>query len=216
MNKDYTHITVVLDRSGSMSSVWQDTIGGLESLISDNKKEKSKCTFSLYSFNHKIENPIKFTDIQIVSESVSDYGITPSGNTALYDAIGQAIQETGEKLKSLPEKERPARVMVVIQTDGQENSSSEYKANTIKKLVKEQTDKYNWVFNFIGSSQESVLDATTNLGFNSNTTAFYSSTNTDGTFDLLKTKMVNARSISPDQYAKAMCFTSDEKEILKK
>lgn len=217
MNTDYTHITVVLDRSGSMSNVWNDTVGGLESIIKDNKAEKSKCTFSLYAFDREVEIPVNFADIHVVSENVSEYGISPRGSTALYDAIGKAVNETGNKLRSLPESERPGRVLFVVQTDGEENASREFNATSIKKLVEEQTNKYNWIFNFIGSSQESVLDATKNLGFATLNTTFYSSAATCDTFDLVKTKMLHARSVNYDQYSAAtMAFTDQEKQSLSK
>lgn len=132
MNKDYTHFTIVLDRSGSMgspASVWTDTIGGLKSTIVEQKKNKDKCTFSLYSFDSIIENNLDFADIQTVSEDVESFGIYPRGMTALYDAIGRAITETGAKLAKLPESERP-RASV------REELSSSFKQMAKKTLPK--------------------------------------------------------------------------------
>lgn len=216
MNKDYTHITFVIDRSGSMSSCWADTIGGIKSFIQDQKKNKEKCTFSLYNFDNVIEQNLDFTDLQLVSEAVEDFGISPRGGTALYDAIGKAISETGSKLKSINEKDRPGRVIFVVQTDGQENSSKEYKASNIKKLVKEQTDKYSWQFQFIGADERSVLDATDILGFNSQNTAFYNTSNSKGTFDMLNSKLGLSRSAGYAEYSAGvtMAFSAEEKEEL--
>lgn len=214
MNINYTHICVVLDRSGSMSSVWNDTVGGLKTIIRDNKAEKSKCTFSLYSFDNIIETNIDFVDIQKVHNNIEKYEISPRGSTALYDAIGKAIVETGEALNAMAENDRPGRVLIIVQTDGQENSSKEYTASKIKELVIQQTEKYNWVFNFIGSSESSVLDATDKLGFDLNRTSFYDSTNTNNVFEILRSKTINARQSSHDEYMTAMMFSESEKKNL--
>ncbi len=216
MNTDYTHITFVVDRSGSMSNCWTDTIGGLKSFITEQKEDKSKCTFSLYNFDNVIEQNLNFTDIQLVSENVEDFGFSPRGGTALYDAIGKAVNETGEALRKLAEKDRPGRVVVVIQTDGEENQSREFTASSIKKLVENQTEKYNWTFQFIGADEKSVLDAQDHLGFKSSNAAFYLKGNTKGTFDVLNSKLSMTRGASYAEYSSGvtMAFTEEEKTAM--
>lgn len=219
MDKDYTHFTVILDRSGSMgfpASVWKDTIGGLKSTITKQKAEEGKCTFSLYNFDDKIEQNLDFVNIQLVSESVEDLGLYPRGGTALYDAIGRAIKETGKKLSSLKESERPGRVVVIVQTDGQENQSREFKAAQIAEMLKEQEEKYNWQFQFVGSNKDAVLDATKNLGFKLSNTAFYSADKTNDTFDLMNMKLAATRSACYDTYAagETLAFSDAEKSSL--
>jgi pantothenate kinase len=211
MNTDYTHITLVLDRSGSMASCWNETMGGLKHLIADQKKEDGKCTFSFYNFDTVVEKTLDFADIQVVSENVEDFKISPRGFTALYDAIGRAIRETGESLAALPEKERAGKVLFIIQTDGQENASKEFSASSVKKLIDEQTEKYNWVFNFIGADEKSVLEAQSHLGFKGSNTSYYSTHNTLDTFSLLSEKLKSTRGADMVTYASSMSFTDAEK-----
>ena len=216
MNNDYTHITFVIDRSGSMATCWDDTIGGLSSFITEQKKLADKCTFSLYNFDNRVEASLDFADMSIISENVEDLGIFPRGGTALYDAVGQAITETGAKLKDLTESERPAKVVFVVQTDGYENSSREFKASDIKQMVETQTEDFNWDFMFLGADESSVLDASDRLGFVACNTTVYNTVNTTSAYDTFNTKLGNVRSMSLDTYKSAVAFNEDEKAVLNK
>lgn len=216
MNKDYTHITFVLDRSGSMSSCWTETMGGLKGFIEEQKNNKNKCTFTFYNFDHEVSKTLDFVDMQLVSEKVEDFGISPRGYTSLYDAIGIAIKETGERLAKLPESERAGRVVFVVQTDGQENSSKKYTASKVKELIELQTNQYSWDFLFIGADKTSVLEANRSLGFNSANTAFYGVHNTGDTFDLMTSKLSTMRSADYSSYKAAAAFSVEEKEIMGK
>jgi hypothetical protein len=194
MDNKYTHITYVMDRSGSMMSCWDDVRGGFETFIKEQKAEDGKCTFSLHAFDTQHEKPITFGDIKIVTENIDELGIGPRGGTALYDAIGQAINETGAKLRAMSEKERPGKVLIVVQTDGWENASKEFKADAIKKLVEQQENDYSWKFMFLGANLDSVNDATMNLGFKADMSAVYDTKNTDKMYDTFnaKTKCLRA------------------------
>lgn len=214
MNTDYTHITYIIDRSGSMSSCWTDTIGGLKSFIEEQKRDKAKCTFSLVTFDGDIETNLDFVDIQEVSEDVDKLNIYPRGSTALYDAIGLAVTETGQKLAQLSEDERPGRVIVNVITDGQENVSKEYKSSDIKKLIDEHTEKYSWTFMFVGADQSAVTDASQNLGFSFANTTAYSTGKTSDTFNVLNSKMSVMRSASFESYAKSAAFSETEKKSM--
>lgn len=216
MNKDYTHITLVLDRSGSMQDCWSDTAGGVSALITDQKTDKNKCTFSFYNFDDKIEKTLDFADIQTVTEKFEDFGIAPRGWTALYDAIGRAIAETGDALAKLPENERPGRVMFVVQTDGLENSSREFSSSQIAELIKKQTEVYSWQFQFIGADQAAVLEATKTLGFSATTSVFYDKSNSAATFNLASSKMKSARSLSYEAYSNndVLAYSELEKSVL--
>lgn len=156
--------------------------------------------------------------MQSVTDDVQSLGIVPRGSTALYDAIGKAISETGSILASLKEDDRPGRVMFVIQTDGQENASREYKSAAIAELIKKQTDIYAWQFQFIGADQTSVLEAQSKLGFSSANTAFYSTDNSGQTFDILTSKLKASRSVTHDAYTTGvtMCFTEEERSAMAK
>lgn len=219
MKEDYTHITIVLDRSWSMgevAGVWDETVGGVEGTIKDQKKNKDQCTLSLYNFDNVIEQNLDFVDIQKAPESIKEFGIYPRGGTALYDAIGRATVETGKKLAAIPESLRPGRVIVIIQTDGEENQSREYTSAKIAELVKEHEEKYNWQFQFVGASQGAVLEATKKLGFRAANTAFYDIKNSKGTFDILNSKLALTRSAGYADYSSGvtMAFSAAERSVM--
>jgi hypothetical protein len=193
MKTDYTHITYVVDSSSSMSTVWPATISGLEEFIKGQKLETGKCTFSLINFDTKISTPILFADMTLVSESVADYGMRPGGCTALYDAIGTAITTTGAKLAALPESERPEKVLIVIQTDGEENSSRTFNKSKVHEMIEEQKTKYNWQFMFVGASEESI-NAATDIGIAAASAAIYSVQNTGGYHSMMNNKVSALRS----------------------
>lgn len=211
MNNDYTHIAMIIDRSGSMSSCWKDVCGGYEQLIKENKKLAGKCTFTLVAFDTQYDVLEDFTDIQAVSEKLK---VFPRGGTALLDAIGRTINSVGDRLKNIKEEERPGKVIVVIQTDGEENSSREFTRSQIKSLISEQSEVYKWEFQFIGASLESVREAAT-WGIKGCNTAVYNVSNSYDTFNLLGSKINMMRSASTyDAYVKAAAFTEEDREIL--
>jgi len=211
MKKNYSHITFIIDRSGSMCTCWDDVIGGYNQFVTEQKKGEGDCTFSLVAFDDKYDKPLDFADIKVVSESISELNILPRGSTALYDAIGKAISETGEKLSKLNEENRPEKVMVVIQTDGYENASREYTSSTVKDLIKQQEEKYNWQFMFVGADKNACMGAVRDLGIKLNSVAHYNTVKTGNTFRILNDKLLAARSATNDeQYKAATTFTSQE------
>lgn len=151
MNNNLTEIIVLLDKSGSMDSCLNDTIGGLNSFIEEQKKISGEVNFTLVQFNHRCETILNSVPIHTVTEQT----MRPGGNTALFDAIGETITETGKRLAALPENQRPGLVLFMIITDGEENSSREYKSREqIKKMILHQEQKYSWKFSFLGSNQD--------------------------------------------------------------
>lgn len=169
MDKNYTHITVVLDRSGSMMTCKDDAEGGFNSFVKDQKALPGKCTFTMVEFDDKYD--VVYNNVPI--EDVTEYALIPRGWTALLDAVGKAIVTTGERLENMPENRRPSKVIFVIITDGQENSSKEYTRSQIKEMITRQTDEYNWQFTFIGANQDAFAEggsigvrAGTSLGYN--------------------------------------------------
>lgn len=211
MNKDYTHVAMIIDRSGSMSTCWNDVSKGYEQIIKDNKAEPGKCTFTVAAFDDKYDLLEDFTDIKDVKETLS---VSPRGYTALLDAVGKTIVTVGEQLNKLPESDRPAKVMVIIQTDGEENASREYNKEQIKDLITEQTEKYAWQFQFIGASLDAVNESHS-WGINAKNTSVYDTNNSAATFAMLGTKMRSARSIDDMAlYSASMAFTESEKEVM--
>ena len=163
MNKDYSHIAVVLDRSGSMDSIKDDTIGGFNSFLKSQKEVEGKATFFLAQFDNQYDVLQDNVDISEVQE-LNYETFQPRGMTALYDAIGRTIVSVGEFLSKMEEAERPAKVFFVVITDGMENASQEFKGSKVKEMIDEQQNKYSWKFIFIGSDINAVNEAH-DLGF---------------------------------------------------
>lgn len=155
MKSNYTHVTFLLDRSGSMYPLTSDVIGGFKTFVEDQKKVPGECTISISQFDHRYEQVLSFSNIQ----NVSKIEYTPNGSTALLDAVGTEINNTGKKLAEMREEDRPSKVIFVIYTDGQENSSTEFNLKTVREMVEHQTQKYNWQFVFMGANIDSFAEA---------------------------------------------------------
>lgn len=155
MKTDYTHISLVLDRSGSMSIVRDDTIGGFNRFLEEQQAVPGKATFTLVLFD---SNSIEFksvgADIKNIPKLTKETYV-PGDYTPLYDAIGKTIDETGGLLKNLPESERPAKVVFVVMTDGQENASREFSLDRVRSMIERQKKNYAWEFVFLGANIDS-------------------------------------------------------------
>lgn len=159
MNINHTDITIVLDRSGSMSSIAADTIGGFNRFLEDQKKAPGTANLILHQFDNVFETPIPTTAIGNVP-ALTIHTFAPRGSTALLDAIGRAITETGARLSGMAEDQRPAHVICVIITDGEENSSREFTLEKINEMIKLQQDAYKWEFVFLGANQDAIRAGT--------------------------------------------------------
>lgn len=148
----YTHITLVADRSGSMSSIQGDAEGAINAFIEEQKKVPGRCTFTLIQFDDVIETVFDNVDLQ----SVGKYELRPRNMTALADAWGRAINDTGDYLSSLPEAERPGNVILVVVTDGLENASREFSTAKVREMTEHQRNTYNWQVIFLAANQDAV------------------------------------------------------------
>lgn len=155
MNQKLTDITVILDRSGSMADVASDTIGGFNRFLADQKTVPAPAIFTLFQFDNEFETVIAAKDIHSV-EPLTGKTFVPRGSTALLDAIAQAVNSTGHRLDAMPERDRPGRVIVVIITDGYENSSTKFSRPAVFELIKHQREKYAWEFVFLGADQDAI------------------------------------------------------------
>lgn len=158
MRDDYTEIAIVLDESGSMQSTKQDAIGGFNQFLEDQKKLPGIANLTLAKFNTTYTltyPPTVLTNIPHLTDN--DYN--PGGGTALLDAMGRTIDELGDRLSKLTEENRPSKVIVVIITDGEENSSRNFTRFQINDKIKIQEDVYKWKFVFIGSNQDAIATA---------------------------------------------------------
>lgn len=158
--KKLTDITIILDRSGSMSAVRDATINGFNEFLTKQKAEKGKANVTLVQFDDKYETHYSGVNIKSAPD-LSYETFVPRGWTALNDAIGRTIDSVGARLNALPEKERPNNVIFVILTDGYENRSTEYTKPQIAEKIKHQQDKYNWNFIFIGANQDAITTGKT-------------------------------------------------------
>lgn len=158
MRQDYCDITLLLDRSGSMANIWEDTIGGINTFIEAQKKATGKCTLTLVQFDDHYEPNYVGVEAQHVAP-LNKETYTPRGSTALLDAMGKAIVVTGTRLNNMPEYNRPAKVMFVVITDGQENASHEYTKRQVKEMVDRQTNNYKWEFVYLGADVNAFSEA---------------------------------------------------------
>ena len=166
----FINVVFVIDESGSMSGTESDVIGGFRRVVDEQKEIKDgTCSVSYYKFNSKVTEVYKGKDVNEVGYIDDEY--KPGGCTALFDAVGTAIDEIGKWLDSMDESKKPEKTVIVVMTDGMENSSVEYSAEKVKDMIKEQEDKYNWTFIYMGSDLKDANDANT-MGF---TTKLYAS-----------------------------------------
>ena len=159
MKENTADITIILDRSASMSSVAKDTIDGFNDFVAKQKKLPVETTLNLVQFDDEYEVVHDGIPIQEVP-LLDDQTFVPRGSTALLDAIGKAIDAKGERLALLPEDQRPAKVVVVIITDGYENSSTQFNWKEIQERITHQRDTYKWEFLFLGANQDAIATAT--------------------------------------------------------
>lgn len=211
MRNDLTDITVVLDRSGSMSSIKTDAEGGLNSFIEKQKAEPGRALFTLVQFDTAYEFVHKGVDIQ----SVPRCELVPRGATALLDAIGRAIVETGERLKAMPDADRPGLVVFVILTDGQENSSREYTKAKIKEMIEHQTNVYEWQFTFLGADQDAFAEAAA-IGIRPAGVAGYEKTAAGFAFDGITKNVARMRAQKMSGATVECSYTDEEREEMSK
>lgn len=158
MNQNLTEIVFILDRSGSMSGLEKDTVGGFNSLIEKQKKEPGEALVSAVLFDHLQEVLYDRVPLDRV-EPMTEQQYFVRGCTALVDAIGGAIHHIGNVHKYAREEDRPGKTLFVITTDGMENASTRYSSDEVKKMVKRQTEKYGWEFLFLGANIDAVETA---------------------------------------------------------
>jgi len=192
-----TEIICILDRSGSMITVIDDAIGGFNAFLEGQKKAEGEANISIVLFDDKYEPLVEGVVVQD-TEPLNDKVFFPRGMTALYDAVGKAINSTGERLNKLEESERPDKVLVVIVTDGKENNSKEFNGTQIKDMIEHQKDKYKWDFLFLSSDENAMFDARNNLGFSKGNTISFAANGTGSrkSYDTLTMSAVKYRSSS--------------------
>lgn len=158
MKKGLIELVFILDRSGSMSGLEDDTIGGYNDLLEKQKKEDREAVVTTVLFDDKYE---------LLHDRINLNGVAPitdreyfvRGCTALLDAVGKTISKIGNVQKNTTDSERAEKVLFVITTDGMENASREYSYEKIKEMIERQKTRYSWEFIFLGANIDAVQTA---------------------------------------------------------
>ena len=158
MKKDLTEIVFILDRSGSMAGLEDDTIGGFNAFIAKQKKEDGEALISTVLFDDRSEVIYDRVDLRKI-EPMADRQYYVRGCTALLDALGGAIHHIGNVHKYAREEDRPEKTLFIITTDGMENASRRYDYERVRKMVAHQKEKYNWEFLFLGANMDAIETA---------------------------------------------------------
>ena len=158
MKKNLTELVFILDRSGSMSGLENDTIGGFNAMIEKQKREAGEAYVSTVLFDNHREVIHDRVDIQKV-EPMTREQYYVRGSTALLDAVGKSIRHIANVHKYAREEDRPEKTLFIITTDGMENASREYSYERVRKMIEHEKDKYGWEFIFLGANIDAAKEA---------------------------------------------------------
>jgi Mg-chelatase subunit ChlD len=157
---DYTHMAVILDRTGSMESIRDDTIGGFNAFLNEQKQQPGKATLTLVQFDsqdpYEVIHQVK--TIKEVPELTKETYV-PRATTPLLDAIGRGINDLEKCIADMKEDARPSKVVFVVITDGQENASREFRRDQILKMINEKEKQHGWQFVFLSADLDAINDA---------------------------------------------------------
>lgn len=166
-----TELVFILDRSGSMAGLENDTVGGFNSMIEKQKQERGRAVVSTVLFDHEREVLHDRVSLDAV-EPMTDKDYYVRGSTALLDAVGFAVHHIGNVHKYARKEDVPSKTLFVIVTDGFENSSRFYSAGRVKQMIQRQKEKYGWEFMFVGANMDAVESAG-NIGISPELAANY-------------------------------------------
>jgi len=160
MKQDYTHIAVILDRTGSMENIRDDMIGGFNAFLKQQRQGPGTATLTLVQFDSQDPYEVihRFKPIGEVPE-LTRATYVPRAGTPLLDALGRGINDLECGLRELSEEMRPAKVIVAVVTDGQENSSQEFTNEQVSRMIKTKTDNDGWEFVFLSSDLNAIENA---------------------------------------------------------
>ncbi|MCC3668904.1 vWA domain-containing protein [Terrisporobacter mayombei] len=192
MKNDLTEVVFILDRSGSMSGLEGDTIGGFNSMLKKQREEEGKANVTTVLFDDEIEMLHKRVNIKEIKNITSkDYYVR--GCTALLDAIGYSINFMINVQKN-KKQEKAKNVLFIITTDGYENASKEYSYEKIKKMITYEKERYNWQFLFLGANIDAISTAR-NFGISEEFASNYVSdeVGTQITYEVMNSAISNCR-----------------------
>ena len=165
---NFTHLALLVDRSGSMAPIASDMNGAISTMLAEHAKAPGKILVDVTTFDDEIEFPYRDVHPNDIAGDV----LVPRGLTALNDALGRTIVSLGERLSALNENDRPGHVIFVIVTDGAENASKEFTTDQVSAMVTEQREKYNWEFLFLAANIDAFSTGAT-YGFDAGQTIQY-------------------------------------------
>lgn len=160
MQQGYTHITVVLDRSGSMQSIREDTIGGFNAFLKAQQEVGQRATLTLVQFDSvdPYEVLCHFKPVQEVLPLTAQ-SYVPRGGTPLLDALGRCINDAEAQIARLPAENRPEKAIFAIITDGQENASHEFRKEQVQAMIRAKQELLLWQFVFLSADLDAFNDA---------------------------------------------------------
>jgi len=159
MLNGHTEIVAIIDKSGSMSKLTDDTIGGFNEFLKSQKSVKGTADITLVLFATGVEYIYNKVPLNNCKDLDKTNYVADGDSTALLDAIGSVIDTVGKRLSETEEHLRPEKVMVCILTDGLENHSHKFSNNQIREKIEHQRTNYKWEFVFMGANQDSFLTA---------------------------------------------------------
>jgi uncharacterized protein YegL len=210
--KNAIDIVLLLDRSGSMYSIRDDTIGGYNRFVRDQKEVPGEATFTLIQFDaynpHElIHDGIDLRDVPEMTHA----GFVPRGGTPLYDAMGATIASVGERLSALPEDLRPNKVVFVTITDGKENSSREYTKERVASMIKEQSEKYSWQFVFLGADVTAMQQGA-DFGISTDRVAHFDAARIGDAYNTTSSLLSSFRSTGDPS---SLCYTTADRSAMR-
>lgn len=209
MKKNRALVVYIIDASTSMSCRRDAVVSAVSESIDGYKSPESETLISIYTFASSTKKVLDFVDVN--DSPAFEYAV--GGMTALYDAMGFVINDIGSKLNAMLEVDRPSTVQIMIITDGQENNSSEYTAPKISEMVKHQTEKYSWLFTYLGSNQDAIL-AGNKLGIDGNLCATYTDNNFGKTVRSVSAKLNISKGMDYSDALQMMSYSALERESL--
>ena len=209
MNKNLTELVFILDRSGSMSGLEKDTIGGFNAMIEKQKAEAGEAVISTVLFDNDIDVIHDRLNLDAVPRlTEKEYYVR--GCTALLDAVGGAIHHIGNVHKYAREEDRPGKTLFVITTDGMENASRRYSYDKVRAMITRQKEKYGWEFLFLGANIDAAREAA-RFGIDANRAANYhaDSRGTEVIYQTVSETVCNFRASRPMADNWKQCIDED-------
>lgn len=200
MKQGLTETIFILDRSGSMGHLTDDTIGGYNAMLEQQKSDPGETKITTVLFNDNYYMLHNCVDVNEV-EPMTRVDYVAYGMTALLDAVGMTIDLVGKRLASTPEEERPEKVIFVITTDGEENASREYTKSKVKEMIELQQNVYSWTFMFLGANIDAIGEARS-LGINTDFARSYTASDigTTSLYSAVADTISCAKAVALDDY----------------